>query len=287
MKIALAQYPITKHKSLKDWKTHTQEWVETAAKNSAQVLVFPEYGSMELVSLLPAEAQKSLPLQIQDLQLLLREFLITFSDLAQKHQIAILAPSYPAIDERFKKPVNRAFFFYPDGRFDFQDKIHMTRFEDETWGVGPGFLEQKVFKAFGVAFGVSICFDVEFPFAALELAGKGVQVLLAPSCTETVMGMNRVHVGARARALENQFYVAVAQTVGNAPWSEAVDINTGQAACFSTCDLGFPDDGILAMGSLNEPTWIYCDLDLSKIEKVRNSGQVFNFKNMKTHLKTT
>ena len=285
MKIALAQYPITRHVNLSSWKKHIHTWVETAVKESAQVLVFPEYGSMELVSLLPAESQKSLPLQIQDLQMLLPGFLMTFNDLASKYDIAILAPSYPAIDERFKKPVNRAFFFYPEGRFDFQDKVHMTRFEDEIWGIGPGFPDQKVFKAFDVSFGVSICFDVEFPFAALELAAKGVQVLLAPSCTETVMGMNRVHVGARARALENQFYVAVSQTVGSAAWSEAVDINTGQAVCFSTCDVGFPDDGVLTLGKLNEPSWVYVDLDLSKIERVREAGQVFNFKNMKTHLK--
>lgn len=280
MKLALSQYPITKHVSLEAWKKHTADWVERAVQERAQVLVFPEYGSMELVSLLPAEAQKSLSLQIQDLQMILPEFLVTFAELAQKHQVAILAPSYPAVDGRFQKPVNRAFFFYPDGRFDFQDKVYMTRFEDESWGVGPGFKEQKVFQVFGLSFGVSICFDVEFPFGAMELAKKGVEILLAPSCTETVKGMNRVHIGARARALENQFYVAVSQTVGQAPWSEAVDVNTGQAACFSTCDVGFPDDGILAQGNLNEPGWVYCDLDVSKINEVRTQGQVFNFKYM-------
>lgn len=280
MKIALAQYPISKHLSLTSWKDHTGRWVAEAVSQKAQMLVFPEYGSMELVSLLPAETQKSLPLQIEDLQMILPEFLVTFSELAKKHQVAILAPSYPAIDGRFKKPVNRAFFFYPDGRFDFQDKTYMTRFEDEIWGVGSGFPDQKVFKVFDVNFGISICFDVEFPFGAQELAKKGVQVLLAPSCTETLKGMNRVHVGARARALENQFYVAVAQTVGEALWSEAVDVNTGQAACFSTCDVGYPDDGVLVLGKLNEPGWTYCELDLSKIEHVRTQGHVFNFKNM-------
>ena len=283
MKLALAQYPVTAHASLEDWKAHVRRWVAEAAAQRAQVLVFPEYGAMELVSFLPADVQRSLPRQIQEMQKELHAFREHYRALAMEFKCAILAPSLPVIDPAYPKPVNRAYFFFPDGRFDFQDKTHMTRFEDETWGVGPGSPEHKVFEVFGAKFGVNICFDVEFPFAALALAKKGVQVLLAPSCTETMKGMNRVHVGARARALENQFYVAVAQTVGAASWSEAVDINTGTAVCFSTCDMGFPDDGVLAIGRLNESAWIYADVDLALIDEVRTRGQVFNYKNMQRY----
>lgn len=278
MKIALAQYPITGHNNLTDWQTHTAQWVQTAANNQAQVLVFPEYGSMELASLLSDEIQKSLPRQITELQTFLPVFLKTYSDLAAEYKVCILAPSFAVIDPNFVKPVNRAYFFFADGSYKSQDKHHMTRFEDETWGVGPGHTEQIVFDAFGVQFGVAICFDVEFPFAPHELAKKGVQVLLVPSCTETMKGVNRVHVGSRARALENQFYVAISQTVGDAPWSEAIDTNTGLAACYSTCDVGFPDDGIMMQGELNKAGWSYCDVDVSLIERVRTHGQVFNFK---------
>lgn len=283
MKLASAQYPIAKHDSLNAWKDHVQKWVNQACKEKAKLLVFPEYGSMELVSFLSEEVQRSLPSQIQEMQKSLPFFIETFKDLAEKNQVAIVAPSFPVVDSRFIKPVNRAYFFYPDGRHDFQDKIHMTRFEDEVWGVGPGLMEYKIFDVFGVKIGIAICFDVEFPFAPLELAKKGIQILTAPSCTESLKGLYRVHVAARARALENQYYVAVAQTVGSAPWSEAVDINTGQAACYSTCDVGFPDDGILMQGKINDEGWYYCDLDPSLLEKVREQGQVFNFKNMRRY----
>ena len=69
--------------------------------------------------------------------------------------------------------------------------------------------------------GIAICYDIEFPLIAHAMARAGAELILAPSCTDTIAGANRVHVGARARALENQVYVAVAPTVGQAPWSPA------------------------------------------------------------------
>ena len=87
-----------------------------------------------------------------------------------------------------------------------------------------------------------------------------------------------MHLGARARALENQCYVAVAQTIGQAPWSPAVDLNYGYAAFYSTPDKGLPEDGVLALGLAQEPGWTTHSLDFEKLTEVRADGQVFNFK---------
>lgn len=154
----------------------------------------------------------------------------------------------------------------------------MTRFEDEEWGVASGDSKLTVFETEFGKVGVSICFDVEFPQFAKELCAKGVKILLAPSCTETMKGLHRVHVGARARALENQCYVVVSQTIGEALWSLAVDKNQGIAAVFAPPDLGFPDDGILIQGELNKSSWVYAELDLEKVDTVREKGSVFNYK---------
>ena len=107
------------------------------------------------------------------------------------------------------------------------------------------------------------------------MAMAGADLVLAPSCTDTMAGANRVHVGARARALENQIYVAVAPTVGEAPWSPAVDVNVGWAALYATPDRGFPEDGILAKGELNAPGWIFADLDFALLRAARANAQVF------------
>ena len=100
---------------------------------------------------------------------------------------------------------------------------------------------------------------------------------MAPSCTETIRGATRVHIGARARALENQIYTVVSQTVGNAAWSPAVDINYGFAAFYSTPDMDLPEEGIISSMTPQKEGWLTQSLDLLKIENVRKEGQVFNF----------
>ena len=76
-----------------------------------------------------------------------------------------------------------------------------------------------------------ICFDAEFP--ALVQAAQveaGAWLILVPTCTDTLHGFNRVRLAAAARAMENQCFVVMAPTVGEAPWSGALDRNRGFAA---------------------------------------------------------
>ena len=71
----------------------------------------------------------------------------------------------------------------------------------------------------------------------------------------------------------------VSQTVGEAKWSPAVDINYGYAGFYATPDVGFPDDGVIQIGEANKSGWVIQSLRLSHIERVRSSGAVLNFKN--------
>ena len=51
MKIAAAGYPIDWHNRWNDYVGKLRVWVRTAAEQGAELLVFPEYGAMELASL--------------------------------------------------------------------------------------------------------------------------------------------------------------------------------------------------------------------------------------------
>jgi predicted amidohydrolase len=170
---------------------------------------------------------------------------------------------------------NRAPLITPEGRVAFQDKRAMTRFEAERWGVERG-ADPKVFDTPWGRVGISVCYDVEFPKHVRAQVEAGSWLILAPSCTDTMHGFNRVQFGARARALENQCYVAIAPTVGEAPWSAALDVNRGFAAVFGPVDRGFPEDGVLARGALDAPGWVFCTLDPARIERVRREGTVLN-----------
>jgi predicted amidohydrolase len=173
---------------------------------------------------------------------------------------------------------NRAPLIAPDGRLAFQDKQAMTRFESERWGVSSG-APPSVFETPWGRIGISICYDVEFPLHVRAQVEAGAWLILAPSCTDTLHGFNRVRLTAAARAVENQCFVAVTPTVGEAPWSAALDVNRGQAAVFGPVDRGFPEDGVIAEGALDDPRWLFVDLDPARIEAVRQDGAVRNHRN--------
>jgi predicted amidohydrolase len=279
MTIALAQYPITYHQSIEAWQLHSRQWVADAVAKGAQLLVFPEYGSLELVSVLPDSLQSDLPGQLEAMQSLFPIFLETFQSLAAEYSCIIVAQSFPWRNEEGKY-INRNWVFSPKGS-GYQDKWFMTRFEEEDWGISsPRQLEYTVFQTAWCRFGIQICFDVEFPSGAHQLVKAGADLILAPSCTETIRGATRVHVGARARALEQQVYVAVAQSIGEAKWCPALDLNYGYAAIYSSPDVGMPETGILSAGVANEPTWLVKTIDFEPLRALQTSAQVFNRKGM-------
>ncbi len=276
--IASAQYPITEHKSLDHWRVHIEQWIAKAARQNAEILLFPEYGSMELVSLFSDEIRADIRWQVRELDSLKADFCETFSSLARKYQVTIVAPSFPVLEG--DKIYNRAFVFSTKGLVGYQDKFFMTRFENEEWGIDSGKKQLTVFESEWGSFGIQICYDVEFPIGSQNLCEAGVSLILSPSCTETIRGATRVHVGARARALENQCYVAVSQTIGNAAWSPAVDINYGFGAFYTTPDKNLPEEGIISTSIAQEEGWLIETLDIEKIMQVRSDGQVFNFKDL-------
>lgn len=274
--IASAQYPITEFRSPEAWKTHLSDRVNAAKQKGAELLVFPEYAAMELVSLFQPEILHDLHRQLDALQEVLSDYRMVHAELAKQHNCTIVAGSFPVKENGMYK--NRVYVYSPVGEIGFQDKRFMTRFEHESWGITGEKTALKLFRASWGSFGIQTCYDIEFPHGSAELCRNGAGIILAPSCTETLRGATRVHIGARARALENQCYTVVAQTVGNAAWSPAVDINYGYAGFYATPDLDFPETGILLEGRHQEETWEIMTLDLAKIDMVRKEGQVFNFR---------
>lgn len=275
IRIAAAQYRIDFHDDWASYERKLTAEVAAGAATGAQLLVFPEYGSMELASLYGEEACRSLPVQLAAVQRCLPDFLELHRELARRHGVYLLAASYPV--EEDGRYFNRAYLISPSGQLGWQDKLIMTRFEREHWGIDPG-EELKVFHTAIGRFGVSICYDSEFPLLARAQAEAGAEVILAPSCTETESGYYRVRIGCQARALENQCHVVQAVTVGEAPWTESVDVNIGAAGIYTPPDLGFPSSGVLAMGERERPGWIAAELDVHRARTVRKLGQVLNFR---------
>lgn len=274
MKIATAAYPMEALDSFDAYAAKIAAWVAEAAGQGATLLVFPEYGAMELATLAGRATASDLEASLHAVSDRIAQADALHADLATRHGVHILAASAPVFDAALgDRPVNRARFFTPTGNMAHQDKQIMTRFEREDWNVVAG----GPLTLFDTALGriaVLICYDSEYPL--LARAVMDADLILVPSCTEALTGYSRVRIGSMARALEQQCVTVMASTVGTCDWSEAVDTNTGRGGIFGPPDVGFPATGVIAEGTLNQPGWTYADIDLAAIARVRTGGVTLN-----------
>jgi predicted amidohydrolase len=272
--VATAQFGVQRYADWAAYEADLTQWVRSAVEQDAKLLVFPEYAAMALTPLLPAEQQHDLQTQIAGLQALRESYVELHQRLAQQHGVHILAGSFPW-RLSFGAYCNRAWLLGPQGQRAHQDKQVMTRFEREQWIIQRG-EPCRVFDTALGRIGVAICYDAEFPLLVRGQLEAGARLILVPSCTDGVAGYERVHIAARARALEGQCYVVQSVLVGEAPGSLAIDINVGAAGVFAPPDHGFPSDGVVARGELNQSAWVYATVDLQRVAEVRREGQVLN-----------
>jgi predicted amidohydrolase len=287
--VASCAYPIEPLTSFAAFVDKQTRLVAEAARAGAQLLVFPEYGSIELTSTLPDAQRGALARELSSLTPLLAPMLELYSELAKRHGVYILSPSFPErIGTAVARYHNRAHLHGPSGSVAFTEKLQMTRFESEQWGVSAGSLS-RVFDTELGTLGVAICYDSEFPLLVRRQVAAGANLILVPSCTDTLAGYHRVHLSCRARALENQCFVVQSVTVGDAPWSIPLDRNIGAAGVYGPVEQSFFPDGVVVQGKLNQSGWVYADLDLDAVARARREGQVHNHRDwdLPAHLEGT
>jgi len=273
MKVAVAKYAIQQPRDFAAFAERLSRLLADAHAAGARVAVLPEYLSLELAATFPDAVSADLPASLAATQALRADWCALFERLAREHDLHIIAGSFLLAlgEDRYR---NRSDWFSPTGGHGWQDKLQLTGFEHAT-GIIEGGDELKVFAADGVRSAIAVCYDSEFPLPVRAQYEAGARLLVVPSCTDTEAGATRVRVGCLARALENRFFVAQAVTAGIAPWSPALDINTGEAAIFAPMDRGFPDDGVLAQ-TRGDDVWALADLDIAALEASRSQAQVAN-----------
>jgi predicted amidohydrolase len=274
LRVASAQYPIGQPKSLAEWENKIALWVKSGAATGAELLVFPEYAAIEQAACFGPDVYSDLKTTLAKVAELAASRVALHAELAKTNNVHIVVGSGPVLktDGRY---VNAAQIVTPSGAIGEQEKLVMTPFERD-WGISPGG-PVRVFETEIGTFAIAICYDSEFPLLVRAMAEAGADAVLVPSCTERISGYNRVRTGCLARALENTIATVQSPTVGDAPWSPAVDFNAGAAGIFAPAEHGVSDDGVLATGVLNAAQWVSGEIDLARLRQLRTSGEMRNF----------
>ncbi|MDO6481198.1 carbon-nitrogen hydrolase family protein [Shimia thalassica] len=161
-------------------------------------------------------------------------------------------------DGRF---ANRSFMINPDGDIVARyDKIHMFDVQvtpEETYresdGYRPGDKAVLAETPFGMV-GMTICYDVRFPYLHRQLAKAGATILTVPAAFSHVTGAAHWETLLRARAIETGCYVLAPAQTGThpatrgqgrrtyghslviSPWGEILS-DAGEETCISYVDL--------------------------------------------------
>ncbi len=145
------------------------------------------------------------------------------------------------------------------------DKIHMF---DATLPNGRSIRESSLYRPGSEAvvaatpwggLGLSICYDLRFPYLYRALAGAGAAFLAVPAAFTVSTGPLHWHALVRARAIENGCYVFAPATCGKHP---------GDHATYGHSLIVDPMGQVLADGG-TEPGICYADVDPAETTRVR------------------
>lgn len=273
MRVAAVQFRIADLDTVEQFEARVAKAVAKAARGGADFVLFPELFAMGVLSVggqaLPASEA------IGPAADYFPRLLALCERLAGEHAVNLIGGSHP---RRMPDGTIRntcPMVLRGGGGTHLRDKLHITPWERETWGIAPGDGAEPVETDRG-PIAVMICYDSEFPELPRHLIDAGALVLFVPYCTEDRRGHLRVRYCCQARTVENQCHVVTAGLVGETRRVEGLEECFAQSAVFSPSDAGFAPDGIAAEAKAAEEAIVFADLSLADLMTARAGGAVRN-----------
>lgn len=115
-------------------------------------------------------------------------------------------------------------------------------------------------------FGIGICYDIRFPEPAMIAARKGAVAMIYPGAFNTVTGPLHWDLLQRARANDNQIWVAMCSPARNMNPTE----ETGNYSAWGHSQVTDPS-GIIVSTTEHEEAIVYADVDVEKLHEVRRN----------------
>lgn len=272
VRLGLVQWQMRPYKGLDEFFEQVEFFVDAVSSYKSDFALFPEFFNAPLMA---KYNHLSEPEAIRELAKYTEQIRDKFISLAISYNVNIITGSMPFLKDN--KLYNVGYLCHRNGTLDQYEKLHVTPDEEKFWGLVGG-ETLKVYETDCGPIGILICYDVEFPELPRILSEEGMKILFVPFLTDTQNGYSRVRYCARARAIENECYVAIAGSVGNLPKVHNMDIQFAQSVVFTPCDFPFPTNGIKAEATANTEMILVADIDLELLRELHNNGSVRNLK---------
>jgi predicted amidohydrolase len=187
------------------------------------------------------------------------------SSWARTHGVTLVGGSITERREGREKLSNTSVVFDSEGSITaVYRKIHLFDVEvgghvyRESDAEEPG-NEPVVVEAEGWRLGLTVCYDVRFPELYRILALEGAQIVTVPAHFTLYTGKDHWELLLRARAVENQYYVAAAAQIGETLPGR---LSYGRSLIADPW-------GIVVATAPDEETVIAAELELRRLEEVR------------------
>jgi deaminated glutathione amidase len=184
---------------------------------------------------------------------------------ARRHGVVLVGGSITERREGREKLSNTSVVFDRDGAtVAVYRKIHLFDVDvggqvyRESDAEEPGD-EVVVAEADGWKVGLSVCYDVRFPELYRILALEGAELVTVPANFTLYTGKDHWHLLLRARAVENQLYVAAAAQFGE-PWPGKPSYGRSLIA---------DPWGIVLAEAPDEETVVVAEIERARLEDVR------------------
>ena len=201
-----------------------------------------------------------------------------FADLAKELGVVLVLPVYE--EDKTGVYYNTAAVVDSDGSYlGKYRKHHIPHCAPGFWEkffFKPGNLGYPVFETAAGRIGVYICYDRHFPEGARILGLNGAEIVFNPSATVAGLSEYLWKLEQPAHAVANGYFVGAINRVGHErPW----DIGEFYGTSYF-CD---PRGQIVAEAPRDRDAVVVADLDLDKIEEVRQTWQFYRDRRPETY----
>lgn len=281
MIVACSQYMSKDIYSIEEWENHVNDHMGQAKKQGAELILFPEFLTAELLTLdkTPKNSKAEMDAFFHEYAVKYTDYLKKFfTDLAKKYQMCIAAGTCFVYKPEEDKYRNTAQVYLPDGAYFEQYKIHRAIEMVYNRHMVEGGDKVGVFEYKDAKVSINVCYDNSFPESARISQSLGADIILSPVCAFDEYGKNEQAMFTRTRASENFLFVVNSQMTGqisfpyHLPYGSTYSGRSG-IYCPIHPVIG-SSNGILVQAKDQTDEVITANLDIEQLHLTRERKQV-------------